>query len=188
MNLPRNQPIKELGAIKTKLRVVDEYHWNIFTWRQSREGTPHKHTRSIPIRHWNHSDGNFQDPKTIKTFPEFNEIYGDKVQAILEELRSKGYDFEEYAAIITNLEPGTKIRKHKDYGRIFHLGNRIHIPLVTHKDVIFHCGHMSINMKEDMAYEIGNTNNLHGVENNSEIDRHHLIIDLIKYNRTKVSD
>ena len=104
-------------------------------------------------------------------------VYEEALDGVLDELRGN-YDFVDHAAIITNLKVGGSIPEHTDGGKIFDLAHRIHVPIRTNPQAIFHCGHLSINMKLDHAYEIGNTSHMHGVENNGTEDRYHLIVDL----------
>lgn len=74
------------------------------------------------------------------------------------------------------LNAGGKVPEHTDA-----LGwddkARIHIPIQTDKHVYFYCGNDKVNMKEGEVWLIDNYDP-HKVENNSETDRIHLVIDV----------
>lgn len=165
-------PIRQLGQIFTQLRVQDLHHFEQETWRQKKFRS-HEKTQCIFLRHWKNRN---MDTIELQDYPLIS-VYRETLEGILYEL-SKYYDFKDYTAIITNLRAGASIPKHTDNGKIFELGHRIHIPIKTNSQVIFHCGDQSINMKLDYAYEIGNTSHIHAVDNNSGEDRYHLILDL----------
>jgi aspartyl/asparaginyl beta-hydroxylase (cupin superfamily) len=57
--------------------------------------------------------------------------------------------------------------------------NRVHIPIITNKDVFFKIEDQIKQLKEGEMWEINNSERLHSVENNSNKDRIHLIIDWI---------
>jgi tetratricopeptide (TPR) repeat protein len=54
--------------------------------------------------------------------------------------------------------------------------HRIHLPIVTNEDVVFHVGGEEINMHAGELWEINN-GTVHGVENRGTEDRIHLIVD-----------
>jgi|JYMV01.1.fsa_nt_gi hypothetical protein len=79
------------------------------------------------------------------------------------------------------LKAGGKIDKHVDSGITLEMVHRIHVPIQTNEDAIFTVGGESINMIEGCAYEINNQRK-HGVVNNGNTDRVHLVFDLYKAN------
>ena len=70
------------------------------------------------------------------------------------------------------------IQKHVDAGDYLDVVRRHHIPIVTHESVMFGVDGRSLNMKEGELWEINNMLP-HSVENPSDIDRVHLMIDII---------
>jgi hypothetical protein len=77
------------------------------------------------------------------------------------------------------LSPGNKIKRHYDQGLHFSLSQRIHVPLITCKDVVFHINNRQFNFDAGLIVEINN-NQYHAVENNSQnTERVHLIIDYV---------
>ena len=171
MNL--DVPIIELGRFDLELKVLNTSHFIQDTWRQEEYPT-HAQTECIFLRHWKNKD---IDALEMQDYPLLS-VYKSALDKILDQLKQH-YDYVDYAAIITNLKAGASIPLHTDGGEIFEISRRIHIPLKTNEQVVFHCGELSINMKQGYAYEIGNSSHRHGVDNNSNEDRYHLIVDLI---------
>lgn len=64
---------------------------------------------------------------------------------------------------------------------MLHYSRRIHIPVITNPEVYFTVNNEKINMIESQGYEINNTLP-HSVENNSALDRVHIIIDIMPNN------
>jgi hypothetical protein len=76
------------------------------------------------------------------------------------------------------IPPRSKIKKHFDQGLSFSLSHRIHLPIITNDDVNFYIGGKLFNLKINQLVEFNNKKD-HYVENNSDSDRIHLIIDFI---------
>ena len=77
------------------------------------------------------------------------------------------------------LSPGDEIKRHYDGGLQFSLSQRVHVPLVTCNDVIFHIGNRRYNLDTGSIVEINN-NQYHQVKNTSQnTNRLHLIIDYV---------
>lgn len=170
MNL--DHPIRKIGPIFTRLRVQDLQHFDQETWRQDKLVT-HRNTQCIFLRHWKYRS---QRLRELRDYPLLS-VYREPLEGILDEL-SGHYDYQTYSAVITNLRARKSIPRHVDDGYMLSNSHRIHIPIRTNPQAIFHCGRESINMKLDHAYEIGNTSHEHSVDNNGKEDRYHLIVDL----------
>jgi hypothetical protein len=83
-------------------------------------------------------------------------------------------------AEVIKMMPNTKIIRHVDGGEMLTLTRRCHIPITTADEVYFGVFGNTINMKVGTIYEI---NNLlpHEVENNSKVERDHLILDILPF-------
>ena len=104
--------------------------------------------------------------------------YIQKMSSIYEYLE-KEYDAKVVRCEIIKMHANSHIPDHIDSGEFLYLGRRIHIPLITNKDVIFTIFGNSINMEVGKWYDINNSLP-HSVDNNSIYDRIHIIIDLIE--------
>lgn len=74
------------------------------------------------------------------------------------------------------LAPGAEILKHFDAGYHWYRRVRIHIPILTHPEVIFGCADQEIHMQEGEAWCFDHRK-WHWVKNNSSFPRVHLVID-----------
>lgn len=86
--------------------------------------------------------------------------------------------------LLIKLKAKENIAKHHDSGDYLILSRRNHIPIITSSDVFFGVGDEKINMKSGECWEINNSRT-HFVDNNSEIDRIHLLIDIMPHSELK---
>ena len=83
--------------------------------------------------------------------------------------------------MLTKLKANSEINVHVDNGYSLLHCHRMHIPLVTNENVIFTIGGEAKNIRAGELWEINNAT-LHTVNNTSDTDRIHLIIDWIPNN------
>jgi Aspartyl/Asparaginyl beta-hydroxylase len=76
------------------------------------------------------------------------------------------------------LKANKKVSPHVDGGQMLNISRRCHIPIVTNDNVFFTVFKNRVNMKPGICYEINN-GMPHSVENNSDLDRVHLILDIL---------
>lgn len=106
----------------------------------------------------------FQDTVFLKNSPYFVEIL-KTFQCPLQTVR------------LLKLSSGAIIKEHKDVELNFESGEiRLHIPIITHEDVEFYLQDERIFLREGECWYL-NVNLPHSVENKSDIDRIHLVID-----------
>ena len=104
---------------------------------------------------------------------------------IFSKIESIRPELEIFYAEINLIPPGREITPHLDNpdgieGRRWYLEGscRIHVPLITNKEVIMYSGDQSMHMPEGTIYEFHN-NLIHSVVNQGEYSRIHLVIDLV---------
>jgi hypothetical protein len=78
---------------------------------------------------------------------------------------------------IVELLPHGSVDLHIDAGRYFDVHGRYHIPFVTHPEVYFIDGKSKEHMEAGSLYRLKNLEP-HGVKNDSDFIRTHLIIDV----------
>lgn len=81
-------------------------------------------------------------------------------------------------AMLTRLRAGTVIPKHRDMGPLTAKTHRIHVPVITNEQCIFTIDDQSKNLKPGQIWIVDNVAKHHGVANNGNADRVHLIIDV----------
>lgn len=72
----------------------------------------------------------------------------------------------------------SEVLKHTDGGALLHYSRRVHIPLITSPEITFTVMSDTIHMQVGSWYEINNQMP-HGVNNPSNLDRVHIIIDIL---------
>jgi len=166
------------------VKAITEEEWNIWSFRQSKFKT-HQHTRTIKVQWIPLSVEFFDESKIEKNEPYYSQfkLYLNTVFNFLEDY----YEGKIYKVIITELKPRAVIPPHSDKNFSLEVPHRIHIPVITNKDVIFSCGDMVLNMVPGHLYEINNQCK-HSVENNSDECRVHVIVDVIENKDTDIND
>jgi hypothetical protein len=106
--------------------------------------------------------------------------YFPLVEPILDELR-KHYEFRQFSCFIARLKPHGEIGKHIDKGSFLELCHRVHVPLKTNPLVKYCIEDKEYYWEAGNIYEFDNTR-MHGVINDSEEYRLHLVVNL--YNLT----
>jgi hypothetical protein len=84
--------------------------------------------------------------------------------------------FETSKVMFTRLNPHGRILRHVDSNPSSIVPHKIHVPLITNPNVLFHVDDIPYHLKVGRAYEL---NNLlpHSVENHSDYERVHFIFD-----------
>jgi hypothetical protein len=163
----------KVDSFKNKIDKFNNKLWDSFTFRQ-KTFEVHKETKTIPLIF--DTDFRLNDP----TYLEEYEIFKNEFKVIknkLVKIYGKGYIIR---AILVSLKSNSKIDKHIDTGKSLSICHRVHIPIITNKDILFDIDNEIKNLKEGEMWEINNSEKLHSVINNGNIDRIHLIVDWIK--------
>ena len=91
------------------------------------------------------------------------------------------FDTNVLRARLMKLRSGTVIREHRDYGQQRYSFERkyirVHIPIVTHEKVVWKLRGEPVPLKPGEAWYL-NVCDRHAVENNSSVDRVHLVLDM----------
>jgi len=178
-------PFKSFDIENIKSRVEKfSQEWDLDTSRQSTvyEGRPNPHvnTNTYIIQnsslHWER--GTLFSKETLD-----KEMY-DLVYPIVKELEDRMVG-QSARILLIKLNANSKVFVHKDSGDYLSNVRRFHIPLITNEKVSYTVGGEEIHMEEGKCYEINNLK-LHSVDNNSEYDRVHILIDIMPESETKI--
>lgn len=156
-----------------KILKENDFDWDEFDLRQNKFKV-HAQTKTIPIL--------FHDSFKIDAFAETKHfpLFKDEILSLQNFINSAlEKDGTIFRAILVNLPAKSEIKKHVDKGRSLSLPRRIHIPIVTNELCSFTVGNITKNMKEGEVWEINNDGRRHGVINDGDTDRIHLIVDWI---------
>lgn len=154
---------------------LSEDNWNSWDVRQKNFNV-HKNTKTYPLKWSEESNEN-----TYKIFSRDKE---SSINRILHSEVSKLEKFYEGTCInilFVKLLPYTDIVSHTDKNMLLNV-HRIHLPIITNKNVDFYINYKKYNLKQGIFYELNNSLP-HWVENNSSFDRVHLILDILPHNK-----
>jgi hypothetical protein len=105
---------------------------------------------------------------------DWEHLLGPLIDSVAEVLRLGTYDTAK--VMFTRLRARGRIPTHVDENPSSIVPHKIHVPLVTHPDVVFRIADGGYHLEVGQAYEVNNCLP-HSVENNSDTDRIHLIFD-----------
>ena len=168
-----------VDALAERVSRITPEEWD--EWKQRQRGV-HIQARAVPFQ-WCHNlfgyepdgDDKFNNIKVYPHYEEYKEEL-DRIYAYLDEIEGPA---KMVTSILVNLKSGRKIPEHIDKPdfQIFQRTKRYHIPLITHPDVKFNHSGESWHLEKGKIYELNNIVGVHGVKNNSPIDRIHLLTD-----------
>ena len=175
-----NVPYKNVGSVplslvEESLALIKPEHWLVDETRNKMGNL--EHTQSIILRYFdNYNSSILPDWKNRIVNKKLQPIYQQIIDKFLFELK-KYYKFNEYMVFFAKLLPYCNVGLHVDSGEFLETCNRIHIPLQTNKDVFYVIENNDYNWILGNIYEFDNTR-IHGVKNNSDKDRIHLMFNL----------
>ena len=156
---------------KLNSEIID---WTLEQFRQ-KVYDAHSNTESLPLR-WSVESMTLGAPPTDNKvlFDHFEmDKFFNQIYPLYEKTYGKGYF---YRAVLVKLKANTQVYAHRDSGESLVKDKRTHIPVVTHPNTTFTVGGETKHMKAGEIWMIDNTQ-VHSVDNNSDTDRIHFIID-----------
>ena len=164
----------DVSKIKETISLLDKSYWEVYTKRQE---TYHAHsqTKSLLLM-WDEENIHTLEPSQKHDL--FYELEIQNFITLIEPLYKQKYGDGYFNRIIlVNLLSNGDIKAHADGGPLL-LSRRTHIPIITNPEVFFIVNDEEKNMKEGEIWEIDNSK-VHSVENLSDEDRIHFIIDYV---------
>jgi hypothetical protein len=162
----------KVDSFKNKIDKFNNKLWDSFTFRQ-KTFEVHKETKTIPLIF--DTDFRLNNPTYLNEYKTFKDEF-EIIENKLKEIYGKGFIIR---AILVLLKSNSKINRHIDTGKSLSVCHRVHVPIITNKDVLFEIDNEIKNLKEGEMWEINNSEKMHSVVNNSNTDRIHLIVDWI---------
>jgi len=174
------KPDVDLSFVKRKLMKIPERAWH----GSGREKTyeVHKQTQAILLIH--DEDFRHYNPTYHDIYSDFRKELKPIFDFIAEHYNNDGYVVR---ALFARLQGKGRIDSHTD--GLFSLlkCHRIHIPIITNDQVVFTIGGEEKVLRAGEMWEINNAT-LHAVDNNSDVDRIHLIIDWVPNSTVRPED
>lgn len=163
-----------LSSLKVDLFNYQEL-FDIETWRQSVEGSPHKNTKTIFLRSCPEltRDSVFNS-LIAETAPEMDLLFSFKEVILL--IMSISQCVELGRVMLISLAGESEIDAHVDSGMYPSYYERFHLPIIS-EDTSFIVEDEEFKMKEGELWLIDNLKE-HKVTNNSKTPRVHLVVDI----------
>lgn len=146
-----------------------ELDWDEYEFRQ-KTYLAHSKTKTIPLIF----DETFQSTDSIWKSYEIFKVSLAEIENNLIDFMGEG---KIEVALLINLPKNQKILPHLDSDEHFLKTRRIHIPILTNDKCNFRVDSEIVQMKQGEIWEINNAHKVHGVINNGDTDRIHLLID-----------
>ena len=116
--------------------------------------------------------------------PRFSDLWKIVEKQILKKIGRLYPDADVMGVQFTSLPAAASIEPHADRGMLT-LMHRLHVPIITHPDVIFGFDDYSCHLEAGRLFELNNQVT-HAVYNRSKVDRVHLMIDLMPHRTARV--
>ncbi len=161
----------DVDALKERVKSIPEP-----LWKSENEDKPNKFARLNDTRHIIFRYVNADNVFDFHEFPLWDE-WKDMLLPIMEQA-AKSLGYENYCfprAMLAWLPAGGEISRHSD-GNASHYVHKIHVPLITNPETIFHVGRQARHLPEGELVEVNNKRT-HSVKNDGDQDRIHFIFE-----------
>ena len=161
----------DIDALLERVKRIPE-----FLWKAENKDKPNKFarlndTRHIIFRYIN--DDNAFDFHDLPLWDEWKDVLLPVMEQAAKSLGYENYRFPR--AMFAWLPAGGEISRHSD-GNASHYVHKIHVPLITNSETIFHVGRQAKHLPTGEIIEVNNKRT-HSVKNDGEQDRVHFIFE-----------
>jgi len=162
----------DVDALLARVKSIPES-----LWKAENEEKPNKlsnlnDTRHIIFRFINGPESVF-DFHDLPIWDEWKDVLLPIMKQAAKSLGYKNYRFPR--AMLARLPAGGEISGHSDGGANHHI-HKIHVPLITNSETIFHVGSQARHLPVGEIFEVNNKR-FHAVRNDGELDRIHFIFE-----------
>lgn len=164
----------DISKIKYFIESLTDVEWEKWQHRQNTFNI-HSQTKSYPLL----CGENFLSEEFIVHKKNLNCEVWKFLNPIIDYLQYT-YNGKCIKCMFVKLPSNCFIGEHQDTADALISSHRIHLPIVTNKNVKFFIDDKQYSLEEGFLYEINNQKH-HSVENLSNYDRVHLIIDILPY-------
>lgn len=166
----------DINALNARVKSLPES-----LWQSENEHKPNNYNNLNDTRHIIFRFINASSVFDFVDRPLWDE-WKDVLLPIMEQAaKSLGYSNYRFPRVmLAKLPAGSEILPHSD-GRASHYIHKIHVPLITNPETLFHVGAKAKNLPVGEIFEVNNKRN-HAVQNGGEQDRIHLIFECYNMN------
>lgn len=166
-----------IDALIERVKNIPESQWESENDNKPNEINKLNDTRHIMFRYVN-DYANVFDFYDCQLWDEWKDVLLPIMEQAAESLGYENYRFPR--VMFARLPAGGEISAHTD-GRASHYIHKIHVPLITNPDTIFHVGKQSEHLPAGEVVEINNKRK-HAVKNDGDMDRIHFIFECYNTN------
>lgn len=162
----------EVNALIDRVRDIPES-----LWESENEDKPNKFARLNDTRHiiFRYIDGG-KDVFDFHDLPLWDEWKDVLLPIMVQAAETLGYeDYRFPRVMLARLPAGGEVSRHSD-GNASHYVHKIHVPLITNPETIFHIGSKARHLPVGEIIEVNNKR-VHSVRNDGEQDRVHFIFE-----------
>lgn len=157
----------DVTELERHVNKLSQHEWVEWDLRQNRYKV-HSATESYPFMFSEYGE----EPKQHNQMSECWQV----VKPFINKLE-RFYNRRAGSIVLVKLKPKTNILPHTD-GGWFVDTHRVHVPIITHPDILFSLNGKKVHLKRGWIYELNNLVE-HGVENPTDVSRVHLMVDLL---------
>lgn len=168
----------DVPVLTTLHKIIRNDWWDLDTARTGFEKSPHQQVHDILLRCCQ-TEGRTLSEAYVDLDAVDREVFQQ-----LPEARGIALDLMRFVGgsrlgrvVVTRLEPGCKIAKHRDEGAYAEYYDRYHVVLQGLPGSVFTCGDEAVQMMTGDIWWV-NVREPHEVSNNSSDDRIHMIVDI----------
>jgi len=161
----------DVVAIRNKIDDIPDARW-LESKREQRFDI-HSDTQSLDLVHFFRDEN--KKPQYRDLFFEMQNELKPAIECVANYYRNNGFLVR---MLLAKLPAGSNIPNHNDFGYALLKCHRVHIPIITNDRVVFTVGGEKKHLQAGEFWEINNALD-HSVDNLSDEDRVHLIIDWI---------
>ncbi len=154
---------------------INDFLWKEYRFRSEYKGSVHCDTDCIVLRA-QEVIGTPSEKDVVECINFPNMQYFPVIEDYLEDIKEL-FNVKEFGRVfLVKLYPGGMVKPHIDQGRYAEAGHRIHLVLQSDEGNTFTCGSETVHMKPGELWWFDHEV-VHYVNNNSNRDRIHLLID-----------
>ena len=164
--------ITSIDSLRKKVKELSKEQWNLFNERKV--FPDQQDSLTIPLINLVDKDNLVFNISIRNDY--ILELLKDELAEIDSIVKTKLPGHEVKRSMLVLLPAGQDVLEHRDSGYHLEKCHRVHVPIITNKEVVFEVFKQVVPMEEGTVVEINN-NILHSVTNKSIEDRVHLITD-----------
>jgi hypothetical protein len=163
-----------VDEIRSQISAIEASAWTRYRFRKADVNT---YVQTIPL-YWQTNDWKLNEPIVVNRFMEFSALF-PWIERVQQEVQANGIqDGVVVKAMLASLQPHQTIKSHIDGTHSLIYSQRCHWVISSDPSVKMVVEGIDMHWPEEHLYELNNLK-VHGVHNDSDRPRLHMIVDII---------